>query len=665
MSHKRSRAAFEADNHAPFAVFGTPLPDEAETRDDGSFLPLWKQEVRDDKGRKRLHGAFTGGWSAGYFNTVGSKEGWTPSTFKSSRANRHQDGAVPAQQRAEDYMDDEDLADAAEAQMLHTTQAFAGLGSSALEDAPLGGLGRLLRAQGDTMGLQLLRRMGWKDGQGIGPKVRRGARLDLDRASGDETYFFAPDNAPMIRFVRKTDRKGLGHRGETRLQGSADTGPCSNILSEGQVKQQSARGAFGVGVLNDTGSDDEDPYDIGPKINYNRTIGGQKKRKNKKAASAVVNPALANAPKFVPKTARAGNGLRRCHDGRLPLDGFALAKLTEDFAALFSQYAPPPIPSGWKSARDPSATPDTSQYVSTADAAKASSLDPRSRAAMLGEKSLPGKSVFDYLSASTRDKLAAASGKSNLPPARGEVLAHNAGTEEERLGRLWDRVPRLDRNSAAAALSRVARGPYADDDFKRARYRRYLEHQSNPGLPRPEKTEEMIDDDFLREMSEFYECARIFKPMTGFMASRFTTSKAASDPSGGAAGAELPSKPEPKVVDTAEEAARLGMFGHLTRSVEQFFPSALLCKRFNVRAPAHSRADWEAEQRSTGSTAEVWSVPGSTEQQSQRGASSTSASGPVREPEVGEVDPGRNEALEGDTANAGVLRAIFGDDDSE
>jgi G patch domain-containing protein 1 len=38
-------------------------------------VPLWKQEVRDEKGRRRLHGAFTGGFSAGYFNTVGSKEG--------------------------------------------------------------------------------------------------------------------------------------------------------------------------------------------------------------------------------------------------------------------------------------------------------------------------------------------------------------------------------------------------------------------------------------------------------------------------------------------------------------------------------------------------------------------------------------------------------------
>ena len=50
--------------------------------------PGWQQEVFDSEGRKRLHGAFTGGFSAGYFNTVGSKEGWTPATFVSSRSNR-------------------------------------------------------------------------------------------------------------------------------------------------------------------------------------------------------------------------------------------------------------------------------------------------------------------------------------------------------------------------------------------------------------------------------------------------------------------------------------------------------------------------------------------------------------------------------------------------
>jgi G patch domain-containing protein 1 len=46
------------------------------------------QEVTDAEGRRRFHGAFTGGYSAGYYNTVGSLEGWNPSTFKTSRDER-------------------------------------------------------------------------------------------------------------------------------------------------------------------------------------------------------------------------------------------------------------------------------------------------------------------------------------------------------------------------------------------------------------------------------------------------------------------------------------------------------------------------------------------------------------------------------------------------
>jgi len=69
MSGKRSRANFESDLQAqqsPFVVFGTPLPPlDPDVRDDGSYVPVWKQEVRDERGLKRLHGAFTGGFSAG------------------------------------------------------------------------------------------------------------------------------------------------------------------------------------------------------------------------------------------------------------------------------------------------------------------------------------------------------------------------------------------------------------------------------------------------------------------------------------------------------------------------------------------------------------------------------------------------------------------------
>ena len=66
------------------------------------------EEPVDAQGRKRFHGAFTGGFSAGFYNTVGSEEGWTPSEWRSSRAQR---GGADAARRPEDFMDEEDLAE--------------------------------------------------------------------------------------------------------------------------------------------------------------------------------------------------------------------------------------------------------------------------------------------------------------------------------------------------------------------------------------------------------------------------------------------------------------------------------------------------------------------------------------------------------------------------
>ncbi|KAH7312227.1 hypothetical protein B0I35DRAFT_356305 [Stachybotrys elegans] len=679
MSYKRPRSTFEADLHAPYAIFGTPLPDEAEARDDGSYVPLWKQEVRDERGRKRLHGAFTGGWSAGYFNTVGSKEGWAPSTFVSSRTNRRKEDSSAAQSRPEDYMDEEDLADAAEAQKIQTSQAFAGLGGSTQDEMSAGGLVGLLRAAGDTMGLKLLRRMGWKDGQGIGPRVRRQARLDLPggAAGTGEIHLFAPENAPMIKFTRKTDRKGLGHHGESRIStlnddqdededlfpGDSSRRNGTSVLAQGRPKPKPKQGGIGVGVLNDNGSDEEDPYEIGPKIKYNRVIGGDKKKKKKRALAAA-NPALGNTPVFVPKLARAGTSLRRCHDGRLPLDGFVLARLAEDLSSVLSQYAPPAVPQGWTSKKSAAHSTDTG-YVSTADAAKASLHDARSRAAILGEAALPGKSVFDYLSTSARDKLAAASGKTNLPPGRGEVH-ETAMAEEQRKQVLLAQIPKLDRDTALAAIARSGGGPYGDDSAKNTRFRSYLDNQADPAQPPPEKARGMTDDEFLREMNEFYNCARIFKPMTGFMASRFTTAKSTSGSQQDDGTADLLSTPEPKVADAAEEAAKMGMFGPMTRKVQDFHPTRLLCKRFNVKAPAHAHADAEpgapAEPRSHPATAR--DAP-STAQEIGDEATVAGVIEAPRAAQVDEVNPDRNEAVEGTAAQEEVLRAIFGDSDSD
>lgn len=52
-----------------------------------------------------MHGAFTGGFVAGYKNTVGSEMGWTPSNFVSSKNARN----TNKKQTVMDYMDHEDL----------------------------------------------------------------------------------------------------------------------------------------------------------------------------------------------------------------------------------------------------------------------------------------------------------------------------------------------------------------------------------------------------------------------------------------------------------------------------------------------------------------------------------------------------------------------------
>lgn len=645
-----------------------------------------------------------------YFNTVGSKEGWTPSTFVSSRTNRRKDDPRATQQRPEDFMDEEDLAEAEESRKLQTNAAFAGLGLTETDAARVGGLMGLFRPEGETMGTKLLRKMGWKDGQGIGPRIRRKPQLGLQHDSEDEnrTHLFAPENVPMIEFTRKTDHKGLGFDGLSKLTPLGLTRGASGdnadededdhpslsrpkfSLSTGRKKtNEKSRGGIGIGILNDTGSDDEDPYEIGPKISYNRVIGGDKKKKKK--STTAVNPAVKTKPVFMPTKTSGLNkvalGVRKCHDGRLPLDGFVFGEEADKLISEVNsegKYPPPKIPPGWVSSKKSRSQSDPSTYVSTADAAKASKLDPKARAALLGEKQLPGKSVFDFMSAAARERLAAATGRTDLPPARGEIPAGYSLSEEDRQRELVNRVPGLDKETAIAALSRGTGpgAPYADNEDKRARYRAYLEYQAGFKQSLPPKPVKMNPDEWLQEMGEFFNCARIFKPMSGLMASRFTTSSSVTTSGTGQAGdRELVARPPPKPLDPAEEAAKMGMFGPMTRSTADFYPTRLLCKRFNVK-PVHVQPD--NHEASVGK-ARATALQHNTYDNLRKdlsilgyGASSDVLSGttpqstPVHFIEEAPklvkkivVDPSINEALEGPRADESLFKDIFAASDEE
>ena len=71
----------EMEDEDEAQLMGTPvdIPDDPEVSK--RPIPIHEQIVTDDRGRRRFHGAFTGGFSAGYFNTVGSKEGSISPSF--------------------------------------------------------------------------------------------------------------------------------------------------------------------------------------------------------------------------------------------------------------------------------------------------------------------------------------------------------------------------------------------------------------------------------------------------------------------------------------------------------------------------------------------------------------------------------------------------------
>jgi G patch domain-containing protein 1 len=113
-----------------------------------------------------------------------------------------------------------------------------------------------------------------------------------------------------------------------------------------------------------------------------------------------------------------------------------------------------------------------------------------------------------------------------------------------------------------------------------------------------------------RELSEYAQAAKVFKPVSGMLGTRFQSSKtasldvpkvepglyqpppkAAAAPSTsdlaatyGDASASPPKPPEPALTP-AQQAARAGNFGPLTRTTTPFRPARLLCKRFGVRDP--------------------------------------------------------------------------------
>ena len=257
--------------------YGTPFePLEENETPISKPIPVHEQTVTDSRGRQRFHGAFTGGFSAGFFNSVGTEEGFEPSTFVSTRSER----SSAKKYTVKDFMDGEDFNEFGIApKHLKVSSNFC---SNENLEKQMDVLSKIMSNPID-LGSRLLNRLGVRHGKGVGADVSRpinfGAETVADGTQNPKVYTcarppreydlstesidvendvmrcfkLAPEDVNVfLTQQEKTDRKGLGFNS---LNPNGFLARSSFTVSETVTGMKGQ--AFGVGAFEE---EDDDIY---------------------------------------------------------------------------------------------------------------------------------------------------------------------------------------------------------------------------------------------------------------------------------------------------------------------------------------------------------------------------------------------------------------------
>uniref|UniRef100_A0A8D3E5Y3 G-patch domain-containing protein n=1 Tax=Scophthalmus maximus TaxID=52904 RepID=A0A8D3E5Y3_SCOMX len=601
--------ASDSDGDEDFVSYGTPLEPLEEGTPRKKPVPLHEQTVKDEKGRfQRFHGAFTGGFSAGYYNTVGSKEGWAPATFVSSRQQK----AEKQLARPEDFMDDEDLGEhgIAPAQITTSQEFSSSRRDEAREKA------RAVNAQaalipGDTLleeliaparssiGVELLRKMGWKEGQGVGPRVKRKARRqqtgsvysstmppagsedseddDDDDDFAPEDVTFAPKDVTPVDFSPRSGVRGLGYRG---------LDPGMALLGRSETRSGVAGQAFGVGALED---EDEDVYHKDSMSRYDTELGGEEPGDGLYGWTAPQQ-----------YTKRRDKSKDASYLGKI-LEGFTLTQRAGEEKTIFP---PPTLPRDYRPVHRFHLTSVSVSRLSGVSPALAEALrtsrghmvkeepqqggrhqlDSGQRRALLGEDVLQGpSSVMELLKPEDRDRLLNLRNSSNATDSRhatssggstaGSTAGTMAGSMAENALASWRGV-----QSSTQSFK-----PFEKNPSKQARYELYLDRLRQGDRDAVEQSLDsgMTEWERSREREEFVRASILYRPSSSSLTARFTSAKHDEDDGDTV---EV-SRDQEGDVDDKQAAVKMKMFGKLTRETFEWHPDKLLCKRFNVPDP--------------------------------------------------------------------------------
>ncbi|XP_066493184.1 G patch domain-containing protein 1 [Tiliqua scincoides] len=634
-------AAAESDDEEEELVrLGTPLEPLEEGERIKKPVPLQEQTVRDEKGRyMRFHGAFSGGFSAGYFNTVGSKEGWAPSAFVSSRQNRAEKKVLGP----EDFMDEEDLSEHGIApKEITISDVFASKSKDKIQEkarqiagaaAPIPGatvLDEFIAPAKITIGIDLLQKMGWKEGQGVGPRVKRKPRKqkpepgvkiygcalppgseeseDEDDEYRPENVTFAPKDVMPIDLTPKENVHGLGYKGldptkalfgtsQQQLNLFSPSSENTDLLGELQHSKGRKLGisgqAFGVGALEE---EDDDIYATESLSKYDTVLKDEEPGDGLYGWTA---PKQYKSKQDMDLGFQKHKGMEKelKYIGKI-LDGFSLAS-----ASMNSQmkiYPPPDLPKDYRPVhyfRPVIKASSENTHLVQALAESTGKLESditlhsrhqktaSQRRELLGETPLkgPATSVLEYLSDKDKERIRGVKQQVEqqmIPPVLPPQSVHN-----QLQAPALHNVPQKGQLQLEAQLATISSGdfkPFAKDPRKQKRYEEFIENLKHGKNDTLESCLDPIMTEWERgrEQEEFSRAAMLYKSSSSVLSSRFTHAKLEDDTDQ----VEVPRDQEADV-DDKQAAAKMKMFGKLTREKFEWHPDKLLCKRFNVPDP--------------------------------------------------------------------------------
>ncbi|XP_050081413.1 G patch domain-containing protein 1 homolog [Anopheles maculipalpis] len=597
--------------------YGTALPAfEEDAVPSKKPITVEDQIVLDSNGKRRFHGAFTGGFSAGYWNTVGSEEGWKPTEFKSSRTEK---SSIARQQNPMDFMDEEDLGEFGIApQRVQAKEDFAHNSASvrshkrrldlSFSKGPIPGqpvLRALLEPAKEKTAVKILKKMGWREGQGIGERQTKREKKRTNERTSKEQYImkmygceipgrsghinegendrdngssdssdsdyeitFAPDDFDPLVAALKDNTFGLGYSGLDRGESSKAFRLFDTLeVVDRNNKKLSIRGqAFGIGALED--DDDLDVYARDDMARYDFSL--EDKAKPKRAIEGKKTGNETNALENFCPASNARKLAKKVFRVDLP-DGFR--------------------PRNWEERRSRFNPIDEerAKKIQQENEHKIKGLgrhdlDPKERGVILGEKALSSNPLLEMINKRSTNFVRREIMNEETPSSSGEIKRNDGegmtggNDTKEPAGSL---IP-SGLVHQPSALQRQYIGstkegfkPFIAMPEKQERYERFLAFQPTDRYLTREQYLESLQPlnmsawDRAREWKEFMQAERMYRPLDGLMSERFVT-----------ASSLIADKTIP--VDGDEGKVR-EIRMHRTRVMWK--PHKDICKRFNVPEP--------------------------------------------------------------------------------